>query len=181
MKIASLIAGFLAVALYLLCFQLKSAKKIIACRILSSAMYVLQYLLLFAFVGAAMDAAALLTNYIAYKKDTKFISRYKIPVLVCTNLGIIAVGLLLSENLFGLLAIAGVMLETASSWMKKERMIRIVSLFAVPCWLTYNLVCGAYAAAVGSVLAFVSIISALIRYRNSEKDPVLEDLDDELE
>ena len=168
MKIASLIVGFLAVASYLICFQLKSGKQIIACRIFSSLMYVLQYVLLFAFVGAAMDAAALFTNYIAYKKDTKIVSKYKIPILIFTNLSIIAVGLLLYENIFSLLPIAGVIFESSSSWMKREKMIRIVSLFAVPCWLIYNLVCGAYASAVGSVLAFISIISALIRYRKSE-------------
>ena len=58
MEIASLIAGLGAVALYLLCFQLKEAKKLLACRFLSSILYVVQYLLLFAFVGAAMDASA---------------------------------------------------------------------------------------------------------------------------
>ena len=170
MKIASLCAGFLAVALYLLCFQLKNAKSIIACRLVASVMYVLQYLLLFAFVGAAMDAAALLTNYIAYKKDTKFIRKYKIPILIFAHLGVIAIGMLLYENIFSLLPIAGVLFESASNWMKKEKTIRIVSLFAVPFWLTYNLICGAYASAVGSVLASVSIVSALIRYRKTAQN-----------
>ena len=76
MNIPSLIAGVGGVALYLLCFQLKSAKKILACRLLSSVLYVTQYLLLFAFVGAAMDAAACVTNAFAYKKDTDFVKKY---------------------------------------------------------------------------------------------------------
>ena len=169
MKIASFIVGLLAVALYLLCFQLKSAKSIIACRLISSVMYVLQYVLLFAFIGAAMDALALMTNYIAYKKETEFVQKYKIPILILINIVIITVGMLLYENIYSLLAIAGVLFESASSWMKREKMIRILSLFAVPCWLIYNIVCGAYASAIGSVLALVSIISALIRYHFLDK------------
>ncbi len=169
MKIASLIAGLSAVALYLLCFQLKISKKIIACKLLSSVLYVLQYLLLFAFVGAAMDAAAVITSTIAYKKDTKFVIKYKIPLMLVTNAGIIAVGLLLYQNIFSLLPIAGVIFESAANWMKNEKRLRIVSLFAVPCWLVYNVISRAYGSAVGSVLALISIITALIRYSKSDK------------
>ena len=174
MKIASLIFGLSAVAFYLICFQLKSAKKIIACKLLSSILYVLQYLLLFAFVGAAMDALAVVTNSIAYKKDTPFISKYKIPILVITNVGIITVGLLLYENIFSLLPIAGVLFENVANWMKTEKRLRIVSLLAVPCWLVYNVVSRAYGSVIGSVLALISIISALIIYSKKEKNKKLE-------
>ena len=169
MEIASLIFGLSAVALYLLCFQLKSVKKIIACKLLSSILYVLQYLLLFAFVGAAMDAAAVFTSAIAYKKDTKFVRKYKIPLILITNAAIIAVGILLYQNIFSLLPIAGVIFESAANWMKNEKRLRIVSLFAVPCWLVYNVVSKAYGSAVGSVLALISILTALIRYSDLEK------------
>ena len=170
MNIPSLIAGIGGVALYLLCFQLKSAKKILACRLFSSILYVTQYLLLFAFVGAAMDAAACVTNALAYKKDTPFIKKYKAPIILFTNVGIIVVGLLLYENVFSILAIAGVLFESISGWMKNEKLIRIMSLFAVPCWLVYNVISGAYGSAVGSVLALISIISALIRYSRKDKE-----------
>ena len=166
MKIASLIAGISGVALYLMCFQLKNAKKILACKLFSSVLYVLQYLLLFAFVGAAMDAASLITTTFAYKKDTEFVRKYKIPILISLHIGIVIIGVLLYENFFSLLAIFGVLFESMASWMRKERMIRIVSLFSVPCWLVYNIVSGAYGSAIGSILALVSIICALIRYRS---------------
>ena len=169
MQTASLIAGLSAVALYLLCFQLKSAKKIIACKLASSVLYVLQYILLSAFVGAAMDTSAVITSAFAYKKDAPFVKKYKIPILIILHATIVAVGLLLYENLFSLLPIAGVLFESATGWMKTEKMIRIVSLFAVPCWFVYNIISGAYGSAVGSVLAFISIISALVRYSAKTK------------
>ncbi len=173
MKTASLIAGLLAVALYLLCFQLRSAKKIIFCKLLSSVLYVLQYVLLFAFVGAAMDTAALVTSAFAYKKDSAFVKKHKRTILILTNAGIVAVGLLLYETPFSLLAIAGVIFESAACWMKSEKMIRTVSLFAIPCWLTYNVAAGAYGSAIGNVLAAISIVTALVRYskKNNEVTP----------
>jgi len=167
MKTASLIAGLSAVALYLLCFQLKSAKKIVACKAISSAFYVLQYCLLGAFVGAAMDTSALVTSTFAYKKDTAFVTKFKIPILIFLHAAIITLGVILYENIFSIFAVAGVLLESAASWMKKEKMIRIVSLFSVPCWLIYNIVSEAYGSAIGSILALISLITALIRYRKT--------------
>ena len=170
MDIAALIAGLGAVALYLLCFQLKSAKSILACKLVSSLLYVIQYLLLFAFVGAAMDLAALITTGIAYKKDMPLVQKYKIPLIIISFSGIVGVGVLLFDHFFSLFAVAGVLLESAAGWMKKEQLIRVISLFAVPCWLVYNLVCGAYGSAVGSVLAFASIIISLIKYSRKKSD-----------
>lgn len=164
MKIASFIVGLGAVALYLLCFQLKTSKKIIFCRLCSSALYVLQYVLLFAFVGAAMDASSLVASTVAHKKDTPFVKKYKIPILIIMHVAMTVIGLLLYENIFSLLPIAGVLFESISNWMKNEKLLRIVSLCAAPCWLVYNVICGAYAAAFGSLLALISIITALIRY-----------------
>jgi len=168
MKTAALISGIAGVALYLLCFQLKSAKKILACKLFSSALYVLQYLLLFAFVGAAMDTASLVTSTFAYKKDTRFVAKYKIPILIFVHIGIILIGALLYENLFSLFAIAGVIFESVASWMKREKMIRIISIFSVLFWLVYNIVSEAYGSAIGSILALFSIITALIRYRKGK-------------
>jgi len=120
-----------------------------------------------------MDAAAFVTSSFAYKKDTVFVTKYKIPILIITNLGIITVGLLLYTNIFSIFPILGVLFESAASWMKKEKTIRIVSLFAVPCWLIYNIVSGAYGSAIGSVLALVSIITALVRYSRIEKSKAM--------
>ena len=169
MYIASLIAGFSAVLFYLLCFQFKNAKSIIACRLLSSVLYTVQYILLFAFVGAAMDAFAIVMSTLAYNKDKPFIKRFKIPIVVTTSIIIAAIGLLLYENIFSLLPIAGVLLEGISSWMKNEKLIRIVSLFAIPCWFAYNIVTRAYGAAFGSIFALISVISSLVRYSDSKK------------
>ena len=164
MKPLPLIVGLSAVALYLLCFQLKSAKKILACKFVSNILYVLQYLLLGAFVGAALDTAAVITTALGYGKEKPLIVKYKIPILIVIHLAILVIGILLYQNPFSLLAIAGALLESVANWMKKERSIRIFSLLAVPCWLIYNTACGAYGSVLGNVLAAISIITALIRY-----------------
>ena len=172
MQIAATISGVGAVALFLLCFQLKTRRSIIICNICSRAMYILQYILLFAFVGAAMDASALLSSLLASKKDARFVRRYRIPIIIFANAVIVGVGLLLYESIFSIAAILGVLFETVALWMRREQLIRILSLFAAPLWLIYNVWCGAWGSAVGCILTMISIIVALFVYR--ERKPKAE-------
>ena len=172
MKTASLIVGILGVVLYLLCFQLKGAKKILGCRLLSNALFVTQYLLLGAFVGAGMDITTCITSFFSYKKDEKWVAKHKNVFFVASNILILVVGALLCKNAFGILAISGALLEHLAGWMRRDKMIRIVTLFSAPCWFAYNTISGAYGSAVGSALTVVSIIVALIRYSSKKETSV---------
>ena len=173
-EILSLIAGVLAVVFFLICFQLKKRKNIIICNIISRLLYIAQYCLIGHFTGAVMDVAAIPSSAIAGKKEKKFVAKFKIPIIILVNIIIVVVGFLTmflieGGNLLGLLSIAGVLFETIALWFNSERLIRILSLFGAPCWFGYNIICGAYASAVGNVLTVISIIVALCRYRSADK------------
>ena len=140
-----------------------------ACKLIANALYATQYLLLGAFVGVAMDISSTMTSAFAYKKESPFVSKYKIPLFIFTNLEILAVGLIFCESGWGLLAVLAALIENISGWMKTERLIRLVSLFTAPCWLVYNISVAAYGSAIGSVLTIISIVSSLIYYSILDK------------
>ena len=174
-EILSLIAGILAVAFFLLCYQLKRRKSIIICNVISRVLYIAQYCLIGQFVGAVMDVTAIPSSTIATKKDHPFVQKFKFPIIILVNLLIVAIGLVIiffveNGNMLGLLAIVGVLFETVALWFNSEKVIRIVSIFGAPFWLVYNILCGAYASAVGNLLTIASIIIALIRYKNTKKE-----------
>jgi len=164
MHIPALITGIAAVVFFLLSYQQKKRGRIIAFNVLSRTLYVLQYLLLDAFEGAALDIMGMLSSMLAQKKSSRWISRHIKPVFIGVNLLVIAVGLLLYENVFSLFPIAGVLLHTSAFWMDDEKKIRLVSLLGSPFWLVYNLVSGAYGSAAGDLLTIGSILIAIWRY-----------------
>ena len=164
MKTAALVTGLAAVALYLLSYQFPKRKAIIACNIASRVLYVLQYLLLFAFEGAAMDLSAIPSSFFAARKHTPFVEKNRLPVLLFVNAIIAGIGILAWQNWMSLVPIVGVLLETNALWLSKENQIRFVSLLSLPFWLFYNLYCGAYGSALGNILAIISIVLAMIRY-----------------
>ena len=164
MKILANIIGLAAVAMFVLSYQLKTRRNIILFNAGSRVLYVLQYILLGAFEGAVLDVSGFLVSLLAQNKDRGLLKRHPILTVLGGNLLILAMGLAVYQNVFSLLPIAGVMLETGALWMSREKHIRFLSFFAAPFWLVYNLLFAAYGSAAGNVLAIVSIALAIFRY-----------------
>ncbi|MBQ7767804.1 MAG: YgjV family protein [Oscillospiraceae bacterium] len=164
MYIAAQIVGILAVATYLLSYQLKKRKHIIAVNATSSFLYVLQYILLGALEGAAIDVLSAVGAVTAHNKDKKLIAKHTKLIIILLNLLFLATGLALYKNVFSLFPIAGAILQMSAFWITSEKRIRQVSFLGTPFWLTYNIACQAYGSVIGSVLCMVSIGSAIYRY-----------------
>lgn len=157
------ILGILAVAAFLLSYQFKTRRNIIAVNLISRVLYVLQYVFLGALDGAALDFAGFLLSFFARYKEKDFVKRHYLIITIIVNFLLLVIGLAMYENVFSLFAVGGIICEVTALWLTKEKNIRILSLVAAPCWLAYNLANLAYSSAFGNVLAMVSIIIAMIR------------------
>ena len=115
-----------------------------------------------------MDISAIPSSAIATKKDHPIIARFRIPIIITVNAIIVAIGLALYTGPVSILPILAVIFETNALWFSREKTVRCVSLAGQPMWFAYNILCGAYASAVGNALASVSIIIALVRYRGAK-------------
>ena len=171
MTLLATILGFGAVAMFVLSYQLKSRRGIIFFNAGSRILYVLQYILLGAFEGALLDIVAFFVSLLCSKSNSGFIKRHFTLTVILANVAIVGFGLLVYEDIYSLLPILGVIFETLALWLKKERHIRIASLFGAPFWLAYNLISLAYASAVGNVFTLVSITLAIIRYDILKREP----------
>ena len=168
MIIAAQIVGVLGVALYLLSYQLKKRGQIVWVTCISNGLYVLQYIMLGAFSGALMDTLSTVSSFCATRKNSPKFKR-RLRLIIWLNMLAIAVaGLALTivrKDPIELLPIAGALFQTGGLWFENEQTIRKFGLCSAPFWLVYNLISKAYGATLGSALALVSVIIALIRYR----------------
>ena len=170
METAALIVGLAAVFFFLLSYQFPKRKAIITCNVISRVLYILQYLLLFAFEGAVMDVSAIPSSVLAARKHTPFVQRHKWGIVAGVNAFVILLGLLVWQDWLSWVPVVGVLLETNALWMSKEKHIRWLSLASLPFWLFYNLRCGAYGAALGNILVIGSIVMAILRYDVPKKN-----------
>ena len=164
MKLFAQVVGIVAVVTFLLSYQFKKRKNIIIVNALANFLYVLQYILLGAFEGVAMDAITAVSTVVANNKDKGIIQKYTKIIIILQNLALLGAGLALYKNLFSLCSVAGAILQASAFWLTKEKTIRIVSFLGAPFWLVYNIANGAFGSAVGSALSIASIGVAILRY-----------------
>ncbi len=174
MYIAAQIIGVLAVATFVLSYQFKTRKSIIAVNAGSCFLYVIQYILLGAFEGAAIDVLSTIFTVVAHNKDKGFVAKHTKLMVALMGLSMFAAGMVLYRNIYSLFSIAGALLQVGAFWLTEEKKIRIVSFFGAPCWLIYNFVNQAYGPAFGSILTMVSIGLAIYRYDIKKNNIVAE-------
>ena len=168
--ILSQIAGILAVITFIMSYQMKTRKGIIAVNATSSILYVLQYVMLGAFEGAALDIMSALATIVAHNKDKKLIAGHIKSVFSVIYLTMIAMGIVLYKNLFSLFPVVGAILQTGAFWINDEKKIRLVSFLSVPFLLVYNIVSHAYGSMAGNILCMFSIGIAILRYDIMRKE-----------
>lgn len=166
------IIGFVAVGLYLLSFQLKKRAHIVWTTFFSNTFYVLQYLLLGAFSGAIMDILSTAASFLAAKKHAPRFKKHARLIAALSVLVIAAIGLctaIIRHSLIELIPTFGAAFSTISLWCDNEQTLRKFGLCSAPFWLVYNFISKAYGPTLGSLLAMISIIVSLIRYRKNKK------------
>lgn len=171
--IVAQIIGLLAVTSFLLSYQQKKRKSIIIWNVASRILYITQYILLGAFSGAILDVLGALSSVIAEKKHTPFIKKHTSAIFLSVNLIIIAIGLsiaIINKSFLDIFPIIGVLLHTSAFWISSEKIIRRVSLLGSPFWFIYNFLSKAYGSSVGDVLTMISIIIAMIKYKNQDEN-----------
>ncbi len=164
MKQLAFIVGIVAVCFYLLGYLQKKRQHIILFNVTSRILYIIQYVLLGAFEGAVLDVAGTVSSLLAQKKNVSFIAKHLKWFIVLVSLAIIGAGLLVYEDWYSLLPIAGVLLHTGAFWLNNEKTIRIISFIGSPFWLAYNFISGAYGSCIGDILSMVSIGISMVRY-----------------
>lgn len=172
LMIIAQIVGIAAVFLYLVSFQLKSRRNIVAVTCVSNFLYVLQYFLLGAFSGAFLDILSTISSFFAGKKNAPRFRRYAKLVACLSAVSIVVVGLvfaILQKKWLELLPIGGALLQSVGLWFNHEQTIRKFALGGAPFWLVYNFLSRAYGAAIGSFFTILSVVVGLIRFYNNEK------------
>ena len=163
------VVGFGAVAMFLLSYQQKKRRNIILTNVISRTLYIIQYLLLGAVSGAVLDVLGIFASFVASRKHVSFVKEHRKVFFFFVN-GIILIGglgiALNNKSWLDLFPMAGVFLHTNAFWFSDEKIIRRVSLLGSPCWFVYNFLSSAYGAAIGDILTMISIITAMIKFKD---------------
>ena len=150
--------GFFGVVCILLTFQFNNRKTILRIQLLSGLLWTIHFALLGAFTGSALNLLSSLRNYLfeKYRKHS-WIFWLVISAFVIATI-------LTWKNWTSILPFIGVMIGTASMWQKKPQHMRWMFAFVPPFWFAYNALNGSYPGMLGDTIAFVSVVSGIVRF-----------------
>ncbi len=143
-------------------FQQKTRKGILAFQICSTGTFILHYILLNAFTGAALNVIAILRAIVFINSDKKWAkSPIWLGVFIFLSVGS---SLVTWETWYSILPAIGMTLSSISYWMKNETKIRVITLVSSPFWLVYNFISGSMGGTLTEFIVMSSIIIGIIRY-----------------
>lgn len=171
--------GLLSLILSLISFQQRKRAGIMLFQMGASLSCAVSLIMLGGIAGGILDLIAFSRTVVfSFRDKYKWASS---PLwLIFYFAVIIAVGILTGErgSFIVVFAILGTLFSTVSLWMRQEKLMRIIALFAGPCWIAYNLYYSSCFGILNEIIAMTSIIIALIRLRERPKPRAAENSQD---
>lgn len=154
--------GFLGMACTVLAFQCKQYRKLVGLRGATELLFGLQYILLGAYSGAAVDFLGCLRNWVFLECDRKGKPLRFWRFLFC--LIFVGVALLTWAGPKSLLSAVAKVASTIAYGSSNPRLIRLITLCSSSCWLIYNALVFSLAGIVCEVITLVSLLIGILRF-----------------
>lgn len=163
------VIGIIATVITIFSFQAKERGIILILQTTSGALWGIHFALLQRFGGMALQIVSVIRGIVFFfKPKRKFLSS-PITMAVVMILFIVA-GIITFEGPISLCPMIAMMASTLALFQTKENRIRALYLISSPLWLFYDAMVGSIGGVITELFTIVSIIIALIRYRDNKKN-----------
>lgn len=154
--------GFLGIACSVLAFQCKEYRPLIWLRGANELFFAIQYLLLGAYSGAAVDFLGCFRNWVFLDCDKK--GKSLRPWRIFFSCVFVGVSLLTWAGPKSLLSAVAKVASTIAYGSSNPRLIRFITLCSSSCWLIYNTLVFSIAGVLGEVLTLTSVLIGIVRF-----------------
>ena len=158
------VVGAVGVILFLVSFQIKSNRALLAIQWMADFMFCVQFILLGAYSGCLSLAVMLLRNIILMCREKHRWAQWNrwLPVLVILTVVFTAITWDGLKSLLPMIAGVG---SAIVFWQGNARAYRTANLFcASPCWLIYDVIVGSFAGILNETITLASIVISIIRF-----------------
>ena len=159
--------GFISVGLFFYSYQCKQKRKLVIIQTVATALNCVQYLLIGAFSGFALNIVCIIRNFIFYFRDKNQRTDIISPILV--SLCIAAASFPSWEGIHSLLITMGLVINTMCMGMLDAKSFRKTILLTSTLILIYNVFASSYSGILSESISLISVVIGIIRYRTKQK------------
>lgn len=161
-NIVTQVVGIAAMLFSVFSFQMNKHKQIMIMQIIATALFGVQYFMLGAFTGMALDAVGVARGFVFYHRDKKWAS-HPVWIGVFSTAFIIAC-IITWQGPVSLLMTLAMVMNTVSFSFTKPKLVRSTILMSSPLLLIYNILTGSIGGIINEVCVEISSIIGLFRY-----------------
>ncbi|MBR0179863.1 MAG: YgjV family protein [Firmicutes bacterium] len=163
------IIGFIAMAFFIISYQIRSNRALFLCQLLGCCLFCLQFCIMGAYTGALGLLVNIARNVLLLKADDwPWVRRGT------TLLGVILLLLVVTvytwAGWISLLPFISVAVTCVGYWTDNAQKIRLSQLIGSPCTLLYDLMIGSWGGVLSETITLLSIIISIFRFGWSNLD-----------
>lgn len=159
--------GFVSVGLFFYSYQRTQKRKIMVIQTVATALSCIQYLLIGAFSGFALNIVCIIRNFAFYYRDKKQSTDLISPIIFALCMAVVSV--FSWEGIHSLLITAGLVVNTVCMGIFDAKNFRKTILISSSLILIYNIFAFSYSGILSESISLVSVIIGIIRYRDTEQ------------
>ena len=159
--------GFISVGLFFYSYQRTQKRKIMIIQTVATALSCIQYLLIGAFSGFALNIVCIIRNFAFYYRDKKHGTDLTSPVLFALCMAVVSV--FSWEGIHSLLITAGLVVNTVCMGIFDAKNFRKTILISSSLILIYNIFAFSYSGILSESISLISVIIGIIRYRDTQQ------------
>ena len=155
--------GFISVGLFFYSYQRTQKRKIMLIQTVATALSCVQYLLIGAFSGFALNIVCIIRNFAFYYRDKNKNTDLATPILFAVCMAVVSV--FSWEGIHSLLITLGLVVNTVCMGVFDARNFRKTILISSSLILIYNIFAFSYSGILSESISLISVIIGIIRYR----------------
>ena len=159
--------GFVSVGLFFYSYQRTQKRKIMIIQTVATALSCIQYLLIGAFSGFALNVVCIIRNFTFYYRDKNQRTDLASPVLFGLCMAVVSV--FSWEGIHSLLITLGLVVNTICMGIFDAKNFRKTILISSSLILIYNIFASSYSGILSESISLVSVVIGIIRYRNTQQ------------
>lgn len=159
--------GFVSVGLFFYSYQRTKKSKIMAIQTVATALSCIQYLLIGAFSGFALNIVCIIRNFVFYYRDKNHKTGLVSPVLFALCMAVVSV--FSWEGIHSLLITLGLVVNTVCMGVFDAKKFRKTILISSSLILIYNVFASSYSGMLSESISLISVVIGIVRYRNTQQ------------
>lgn len=164
MNLLGHVVGVVAIGLFFYSYQIFDKKKLLLVQTIATCTLCLQYILIGAFSGFALNIVCVIRNVLYYLQDRKVISIKGLPNMLA--FAMLAVSIFSWDGYHSLFIIVGLIMNTIFMGIFNSQDLRKSMLITCPMILVYNIFSFSISGIVSESLSIVSALIGIARYNS---------------